>query len=149
MLENVIIGLLTTVACLTIQCFLVAILVYTHLGVMNKETIDQLRLAGFTFILVRIMLVMLLGNLLQVVIWAELFRVKGEFTDFATAFYHSLVNFATLGYGDIVMSEQRRLLGALEAVNGSLMLGLTTAFLFAVLGFLTRRKLRDRLKLED
>jgi len=149
MLENIIIGVLTTAACLTIQCFLVAILLYFLLGVVKKETIDQLKVAGVTFILVRVMLVMLAGNLIQVVIWAGLFKAYGEFTDFATAFYHSLVNFATLGYGDIVMSEQRRLLGALEAVNGSLMLGLTTAFLFAVLGYLTRRKLRDRLKLED
>lgn len=149
MLENVIIGVLTTAACMTIQCFLVAMLVYILLVMVKKGVIDQLRIVGLTAILVGIMLVMLVGNLLQVVIWAELFRVKGEFTDFATAFYHSLVNFATLGYGDIVMGEERRLLGALEATNGSLMLGLTTGFLFAVLGFLTRQKLRDRLKLED
>jgi hypothetical protein len=60
--------------------------------------------------------------------------VCGEFADFEEAFYHSAVNFTTLGYGDIVMSRRWRLLGPLEAVNGSLMLGLSAAMLFTVLG---------------
>jgi hypothetical protein len=68
-----------------------------------------------------------------------LFFACGEFADFATAFYHSAVNFSTLGYGDLVMSEQRRLLGALEAANGVLMFGLTTGVLYTVLNALMRR----------
>jgi hypothetical protein len=87
---------------------------------------------------------MLAGNLLQITLWAGLFFAYGEFADFATAFYHSVVNFATLGYGDLVMSEQRRLLGALEAVNGVLMFGLTTGFLFAVLWALLQREWEKR-----
>ena len=47
---------------------------------------------------------------------------------------HSAVNFTTLGYGDIVMSRRWRLLGPLEAVNGSLMLGLSAAMLFTIMG---------------
>ncbi len=72
-------------------------------------------------------------------VWAGLFFAFDEFTDFATAFYHSVVNFATLGYGDIVMSPKRRLLGALEATNGVLMFGLTTGFLYTILSGLLRR----------
>jgi hypothetical protein len=72
-------------------------------------------------------------------IWAALFVFCGEFQNFSTAFYHSVVNFSTLGYGDVVMSENRRLLGSLEAANGVLMLGLTTSVLYAVLQALMRR----------
>lgn len=36
--------------------------------------------------------------------------------------------------GDIVMSRRWRLLGPLEAINSSLMLGLSAATLFTVLG---------------
>ena len=75
-----------------------------------------------------------------------LFFVFGEFTDFATAFYHSVVNFTTLGYGDLVMSEDGRLVGALEAANGVLMFGLTTAILFAVLDALIKRAMASRLR---
>ena len=42
---------------------------------------------------------------------------------------NSAVNFATLGYGDIVMSVEYRLLGPLEAINGVLMIGVSTAAL--------------------
>ena len=59
-------------------------------------------------------------------------------------FYHSTVNFATLGYGDIVMSEQARLLGALEAVNGVMMFGLTTGVLVTVLNAIARRGWKAR-----
>ncbi len=41
------------------------------------------------------------------------------------------MNFATLGYGDIVMSERNRFLGPLEAINGALMIGVSTAALLA------------------
>lgn len=54
---------------------------------------------------------------------------------------HSTVNFATLGYGDIVMSKDRRLLGGLEAVNGVLMLGLTASIMFSVLQLLLKREM--------
>jgi Ion channel len=43
-------------------------------------------------------------------IWA-LFMFLGEFSDFATALYHSAVNFITLGYGDIVMSKRAPVAG--------------------------------------
>jgi hypothetical protein len=62
--------------------------------------------------------------------------------DYATAFYHSAVNFTTLGYGDIVMAPVWRLLGPLEAANGVLMFGLSASAMFA----LTNRLLELRLK---
>ena len=43
------------------------------------------------------------------------------------------MNFTSLGYGDIVMSKEWKLLGPLEAVNGVLMLGMTAAALMAIL----------------
>ena len=57
----------------------------------------------------------------------------GEFETLDVAGYHSAANFASLGYGDIVMSERFRLLGPLEAINGVLMIGVSTAVLMTVL----------------
>ena len=59
------------------------------------------------------------------------------------AIYHSGVNFATLGYGDIVMSPQWKMLGPLEAVNGALMIGLSGASMLAVLQHHIRKQLND------
>ena len=78
------------------------------------------------------MLVMLVIDLVQIAFWAALFMLLGEFEHAYDAMYHSAVNFSSLGYGDIVMSHDRRLLGPLEAVNGVLMLGMTAAALMAI-----------------
>ena len=75
------------------------------------------------------MLLLLVGNLAQVALWALLFMLLEEFQQYSEAFYHSAVNFATLGYGDIVMSAKHRLLGPLEGINGALMIGVSTALL--------------------
>jgi hypothetical protein len=80
------------------------------------------------------LLTLLATSTVQIAVWAAAFVWCGEFADPGEAFYHSAVNFTTLGYGDIVMSRQWRLLGPLEAVNGSLMLGLSAAMLLAVMG---------------
>jgi hypothetical protein len=58
-----------------------------------------------------------------------LFYSLGEFDSLSLAGCHPTVNFATLCYGNIVMLVQRRLLGALEALNGALMIGVSTAAL--------------------
>jgi len=73
------------------------------------------------------------GHILQFATWGLLFVILGEFQSFASAFYHSTVNFTSLGYGDIVMSEKWRLLGALEAANGVLMFGLTAGLVLSVM----------------
>jgi hypothetical protein len=82
------------------------------------------------------------GHVLQFATWAFLFLALREFADFQTAFYHSVVNFTSLGYGDIVMSPRWRLLGALEAANGILMFGLTTGGLMALMSRLFARHSR-------
>ena len=89
---------------------------------------------GGAAILGTALVALLATALAQIALWAAAFVLCDEFSDFEEAFYHSAVNFTTLGYGDIVMSRQWRLLGPLEAVNGSLLLGLSAALLFTVLG---------------
>lgn len=84
-----------------------------------------------TALLSAVMVLTLAGNLAQIAIWAGLFMLLDQFDDFATAFYHSCVNFVTLGYGDIVMNARWRLLGPLEGANGILMFGVSTAVMTA------------------
>lgn len=82
-------------------------------------------------ILSLVMLLTILCNFVQMAVWAMLFLSLGEFPDYTTALYHSAVNFATLGYGDIVMSKDWRMLGPIEAAHGILMFGLSTAVMTA------------------
>lgn len=87
-------------------------------------------------------MIILMGNLLQILLWAGLFLWLGEFRVLLDAVYHSGVNFATLGYGDIVMSARWKLLGPLEAVNGALMISLSGACMLAVLQHHIRKQLK-------
>lgn len=66
---------------------------------------------------------------IQIAIWAGIFRALHQFDDMETAVYHSAVNFATLGYGDIVMQAPWRILGPLEAICGNLTLGIAVGVL--------------------
>jgi hypothetical protein len=143
MTENLLVSVITTAICVAVQSVVVSFLLRLLVALGRKKTV-RFTTPGASALLISVLLVMLAGNLLQIALWALVFSAYGEFRDFATAFYHSTVNFATLGYGDIVMSEDRRLLGALEAVNGALMLGLTASILFAVLQLLLKRaRVRD------
>ena len=67
----------------------------------------------------------------------------GEFQAFQLAFYHSAMNYASLGYGDIIMSPAWRMLGPLEAVDGLLMFGVSTAMVFAVIQRLVQTRFPD------
>jgi hypothetical protein len=130
MLLNLLTGLPVMLLCLVLQAIFVitTIRYYTRFRLLQKVRETQwLEI----FLLSTVMLLMLVSNMAQMVIWAVLFLLLGEFDDFATALYHSAVNFVTLGYGDIIMSARWRLLGPLEAVNGILMFGVSTAVMTA------------------
>jgi hypothetical protein len=136
--DELLLGIAVMVVCVMVQCFFVAIL-FRVLMFLEQHHLLQPGLLKSSALLTAIMLIMLVGTFGQIAVWAAVFQLGGEFADFATAFYHSTVNFATLGYGDIVMSEEARLLGALEAVNGVMMFGLTTGVMFTVLNAIMHR----------
>ncbi|MBV8472563.1 MAG: two pore domain potassium channel family protein [Hyphomicrobiales bacterium] len=83
------------------------------------------------------------AHLIEMALWAVLLVLCGEFQEFEIAFYHSAVNYSTLGYGDLVMTPSWRLLGPLEAVNGALMFGVSTAMVFAVIQRLVLARYED------
>lgn len=64
--------------------------------------------------------------------YAALYLVRGEFPDLETSLYFSATTFSTLGYGDVTLTPMHRLVGAIEGVNGFLLIGWSTAFLVAV-----------------
>ena len=47
-----------------------------------------------------------------------------------TAFYFSMVTFTTLGYGDVVLTGNWRTLASIQAANGVIVFGWTTALIF-------------------
>ncbi len=81
-------------------------------------------------------LVLLMLHLVEVVVWALAYMLilpGDQLATFEKAVYFSVVTFTTLGYGDITLVDHEwRLLSGIEALNGILLVGWTTALLFAV-----------------
>ena len=90
-----------------------------------------------------VLLYALVAHLAEIALWALLFVVCGEFSDFGTAYYHSAVNYTSLGYGDLIMTPSWKLLGPLETANGMLMFGVSTAMIFAVIQRLAETRFVD------
>jgi voltage-gated potassium channel len=86
-------------------------------------------------ILIATALVLIGLHLVEILLWALTYIVvaPGELGSLEPALYFSAVTFTSLGYGDITLSSQWRILSGIEAINGILLIGWTTAFLFAVL----------------
>lgn len=135
---DILLGASIIIVCMTVQCIVVSGMLRILFFLEIREYIRP-TLLRTSFILVVALILLFGGNLLQVSIWAALFLWLNEFQTYGHAFYHSTVNFTTLGYGDMVMSDAHRLLGALEAANGVLMFGLTTGFLYSILNLFMRR----------
>jgi ion channel len=89
------------------------------------------------------MSIVLVAHLVEIALWAVLFMICREYSDFGTAYYHSAVNYTTLGYGDLTMTPSWILLGPLEAADGMLMFGVSTAIIFAVIQRLIQARFVD------
>lgn len=83
------------------------------------------------------------AHLIEIALWAALLMSCGEFQEFGNAYYHSAVNYTTLGYGDVLLTPAWRMLGPLEAANGALMFGVSTAVIFAVIQRLVLARFED------
>ena len=146
-LMNMLVGLPMMLLCLVVQ----AATTFWSVRHYVRRTAGADAGAGFFAVsrpLLSSMIIMMLGNFVQIVAWGILFVVLDEFGEYYEAIYHSAVNYASLGYGDIVMSTRWKMLGPLEAVNGVLMLGMTSAALVVILTQLIKGQ-RRALGLED
>ena len=125
------IGFAMTLSALTIQGVAVVIGVEVVGTLLTKRVVgtDVLRNGVATLLLIMILLT---GHLAQMALWAIAFMAIGEFGTFALALYHSAVNYTTLGYGDILMSEHWRVLGPQEAASGTLAFGWSTAAIVTI-----------------
>jgi hypothetical protein len=136
-LINMLVGLPMMMLCLVVQTA-AAFWSVRHYVRRTDRLEDRGGFLASTRPLLSAMIIMMIGSFGQIILWGVLFVVLKEFPDYHTAIYHSAVNYASLGYGDIVMSKEWKMLGALEAVSGVLMLGMTSAALMAILSQLIK-----------
>jgi hypothetical protein len=111
------------------------------LGLINKRVIALLELVvkhrHFTGAFVLGMgATVLLATVLhgfEATIWAVAYRLLGAIGDNKSAILYSLGAITTYGHATLFLEDRWQLMGALEALNGLLLFGLTTAFLFGMI----------------
>jgi hypothetical protein len=75
----------------------------------------------------------ILLHVIEIMTWAVVYWWRDAMPDLPSAMYFSAVTYTTTGYGDLVLPQSWRLVGAVEALTGILMCGWSTGFFFAVL----------------
>ena len=70
---------------------------------------------------------------LEATAWAFLYIQVGAMSDLSTSMLYSLSAITSYGHSKVFLEQRWRLLGAIEAMNGLILFGLTTAFLFAAI----------------
>ncbi len=82
-----------------------------------------------TCVLSLIVIGLVFGMTITCWVWAFVFVHLDIFANIEESLYFAIVTFATLGYGDIVLDSQWRILSSLTALNGLILVGLNTAYL--------------------
>lgn len=92
-------------------------------------------------------LVVFLSHIVQIWLWALLFLYlePNILHNLETALYFSTSSFTTVGFGDVFLDEEWRLLSSFEAANGFILFGWSTAFIFEIISKLYKdEKIRKR-----
>ncbi len=91
-----------------------------------------------------VVVMMFLAALAESAVWAATYVALGAISGFEPALYFSTVTFTTLGYGDIVLHDEWRLLASFQAANGIIMFGWTTALIVAVAHFVHTQHVAEK-----
>jgi hypothetical protein len=84
-------------------------------------------------VMIPIVSVLMATHTVEVMVWAAAYALVDAAPEDVQLVYFAFVNYATLGYGDIVPVDRWKLLGPITAMNGALMFGWSTAVIFEVL----------------
>jgi hypothetical protein len=111
------------------------------LGLINERVVLVLRramesrhfMAIFVVVMGATALLATVLHGLEGVVWAAAYRLLGAMPDNKTAMLYSLSAITSYGHANLYLEPHWQMMGALEALNGMLLFGLTTAFLFVMI----------------
>lgn len=128
------IGLGLVMTAITICCGALAIVVAAApLRRYRAQLIDQGRFTSQLIVLTLVSTWLVLGMLVLMLCWGSLLQFLGVFPDIQTSLYFAMISFTTVGYGDVVPPPNWRILAGFISVDGFLLFGLNTAFVFEIL----------------
>jgi hypothetical protein len=101
--------------------------------VLRSPALRNTRFWPHTWLLIRIAGSLIVIHLVEIAVWALFYWAEKCFPNTESAFYFSGVTYTTVGYGDLVLPGNWRLLGPVEGLTGILMCGLSIGLFVAVL----------------
>ena len=136
--------LLTLTLCL--QCAGVTTLVEWLKRVLTRDTHKHGPIYSATLVVKSTVAIVVLHGLV-ILLWASFYRSRC-FPSWQLAFYFSASSYSTVGYGDLILPSNWRLLGPLEGITGVLMCGISVSVLFALVTRLLDRDTQPSQKKE-
>lgn len=131
MLRQFLVGGSVSIVTITIHALIMTTVVrVAHHASAQKRSRPSLFLIA---VMIPTVSVLMATHVSEVFVWAAAYSLVDAAPPGANLVYFAFVNYATLGYGDIVPVERWRLLGPITAMNGALMFGWSTAVIFEVL----------------
>jgi hypothetical protein len=126
-------GLATVMVAVTVLISFFGFIGLTWLMSGSHDRIRPHQSKGRAALLILLVVFGLFGlHTVQIWLYAALFILLGEIATLEEALYFSTVSFSSLGYGDVLLGSKWRLVGAIEGVNGLLLIAWSTSFLLTV-----------------
>lgn len=98
----------------------------------HSRMFRRLRIMPFTLLLTATIGVVAIHTV-EIWLYAALYLMLHAFSHFEEALYFSTVTYASIGYGDLLLPHNWRMVGAIEGAVGIILLGVSTAFLVSLL----------------
>lgn len=101
--------------------------------VLKSAAIARKRFCPVTRLVVKTVSWLIVIHMMEIAVWAVFYWVSRCFPTFESSLYFSAVTYTTVGYGDLILPAEWRLLGPVESLAGILMCGLSTGLIFATM----------------
>ena len=131
MLTHIVIGVALLVATTSVHSVCTWLSLRTVSVIHARELVRRSVFAQVALI-AGLVVLLFFAALFESTLWAWTYLAVGALGTFEEAFYFSNVTFSTLGFGDLTLGEDWRLLSSFQAANGTILFGWSTALVFAL-----------------
>jgi voltage-gated potassium channel len=132
-----VVALAVVAACVIVQS--VGMLLLIHWLARVRHVLESRSAPRRVGLLLRLFVWIVLLHVIQVGLWAAVFWQTRQLPTVEAAIYFSLVTYTTIGFGDVVLGPGWRVLAGIEGLTGLLLVGWSTAFVFAVVNRMYER----------
>lgn len=143
MFKELIVAFAVAAVCLVLHVACI-VLVGEWLVMQRARRAETMGTVGYMTLLIIVFSVLTFLHMVETGIWAGLYYGRSLFQDFETALYFSITCYTTMGFGDVVLPRNWRMLGGIEGISGVLLCGLSTAFVFAIVNALFQMRVERK-----